>query len=333
MIARGLLSEDASASRDVWSEHETCERYERAMTAVAEIAEKRTTKETNEARKRTWSEYVSFLRRNPFGVSEVTATSADVAAFLHSEYLPKHSGESRTVVPGTGERVMSASAVRTAVSHIAQTYRLLGANEAVNPAASELVRSYRDGYANHLYEHGVREKRAKVFGASKLDALLADMDKRIAASEGFERCNLVMDKAAFLYTWESCARGAECGALLSSQVEREEGVALPGRSKTVRHEPSARIPLQRDAGAERMTFLEASAQLVVCLTSLGVNLQEGDALFRSMNRSRNGYSPGPMQAGVLLKRFQKHLKNAGLFEGETLHSFRRSSIQARGPQS
>jgi hypothetical protein len=35
----------------------------------------------------------------------------------------------------------------------------------------------------------------------------------------------------------------------------------------------------------------------------------------------------PLKAAAMRKRVQQHLKKANLYEGETLHSFRRSAVQ------
>lgn len=50
-------------------------------------------------------------------------------------------------------------------------------------------------------------------------------------------------------------------------------------------------------------------------------------LFRPMNRSRTGFNDSPLSAAALRKRVQHHLQDAGIYEGETLHSFRRSAVQ------
>jgi integrase len=50
-------------------------------------------------------------------------------------------------------------------------------------------------------------------------------------------------------------------------------------------------------------------------------------LFRPLNRSRDGFEDKALSANALRKRVQLHIKEAGLYEGETLHSFRRSAVQ------
>ncbi|GAQ92047.1 hypothetical protein KFL_009110010, partial [Klebsormidium nitens] len=278
--ARGLLSGSAPSNQARWSETETLVHYERSLSEIVAIADRATTAENVSGRKRVFDELSNFLTKNAYGVSVETASPADIATFIHSEYIPKHKGESRTVIPNSGEHVLSASAVKNAISHISRSYTLMGFDGAANPGRSELVKSYRDGYTVLLHDAGVREKRAKVFSEQKLDRLLAFLSEGVARSSGLEQCNLLMDRAAFLYLWESRARGKECRELLHRQVERGEGVALPGWSKTVRQEPSARIPLSAPESSVRLSFLEASAQLIVALKQLGYDLEENGCLFR-----------------------------------------------------
>jgi integrase len=110
-------------------------------------------------------------------------------------------------------------------------------------------------------------------------------------------------------------------------VSYEDGAAYPGWSKTVLQEPSARIPLATVAEGGRLSFLEASVQLIRALEEVGQPVGEKGYLFRALNRSRTGFSNEPISSDALRKRIQKRLVDAGLLEGETLHSFRRSAVQ------
>jgi hypothetical protein len=196
-----------------WSKEETVARYGQSLRAIGEIADLKTTKETNDSRKRTFDEYQRFLAQNPFGISVATATPEDVAAFIHSDWIPNHSGSCRTVLPQTGQPVALASAVRGVVKDISKSYRLLGFEGESNPARSELVKSYRDGYGNLLHHQGVKVKRAKVFSEEKLNTLVDYLMSKIDAAEGINKCVLAMDRTAVLYLWETLARGKECGEI------------------------------------------------------------------------------------------------------------------------
>jgi hypothetical protein len=102
-------------------------------------------------------------------------------------------------VPATGQPVASASAVKGVVKDLSKSYRLLGFEGASNPARSELVKAYRDGYGNVLHQQGVKVKRAKVFSEEKLNALVAFLTKKLGETEGMERCVVAMDQTAVLY--------------------------------------------------------------------------------------------------------------------------------------
>jgi integrase len=76
-----------------------------------------------------------------------------------------------------------------------------------------------------------------------------------------------------------------------------------------------------------MTFLEAASELVRILADHGHDVGETGYLFRALTRNRSGFMNKPITFSALRKRIQKRLQEAGLFEGETLHSFRRSAVQ------
>jgi integrase len=313
---------------EVWSEKETLERYGRAMGDLARIADMKTTEGTTNGRKRTFKEFQEFLQRNPFGVTVETATPEDVGAFLLTNWMPRHSQSCRTVVPSTGAKVASASAVKGVVKNLSKSYTLLGFEGRQNPAKAEVIKSFRDGCERMLHQEGVRVQRAKVFPVAKLDALLAHLRERIESLPvGLERCTAVMDQAAVLYLWESLARGKEAGKLVQDQVNHEDGAAYPGWSKTVRQEPSARIPLKEPSEEGRLSFVEASVELAKELERFGDPLKESSYLIRAQNRSKTGFSDGPISSSALRKRIQRRLQDANLFAGETVHSFRRSAVQ------
>jgi integrase len=63
------------------------------------------------------------------------------------------------------------------------------------------------------------------------------------------------------------------------------------------------------------------------LEASGQPVGENGYLFRSLNRGRSAFVDAPMTSNTLRKRLQKRLKEAGLFDGEIVHSFRRSAGQ------
>jgi hypothetical protein len=251
-----------------------------------------------------------------------TAGPEDVAAFIQSDWIPNHSGNCKTILPQTGQPVASSSAVKGVLSDISKSYRLLGFEGGSNPAMSEVVKSFRDGYENLLHQQGVKVKRAKVFSKGKRNALVEYLTARVGEKEGMERCLLVMDRAAVLYLWETLAKGKECHSeIRHDQIDAGEGTVYPGWTKTIWQEPSARIELAVPGEKERMTFLEAASELVRIMSDNGMEIGETGHLFRAQNRSRNGFDDKPISSSTLRKRVQKRLQEAGLFEGETFAQF------------
>lgn len=298
-------------------------RYEQAVVEGGEVSRKAVSSGFEDGRQKTFAEYERFLES--VGCPEAGAASGvDVVAFLQGWWIPGHQKNCRTRVGGTGEAVASASAVKGVINHIAKSYSILGYSDERNPGKSEPVRSYREGYRVTLRELGVREKRAKVMPEGKVMGLVEYLNGEVRKSRGVERCVAAMDRAVVLYLWESWARGKECGSMEKHQIDFEGGVVRPGWSKTVHEEPSAEISMKN--GNDENTFLWAAGLLMHEMEVRGDG-NSSEFLFRPLNRRRNGFENAGLTAGAMNRRVQKHLQKAGMYEGETLHSFRRSAVQ------
>jgi integrase len=162
-----------------------------------------------------------------------------------------------------------------------------------------------------------------VFKKKKVDDLVEYLERQICGSTGLRKCVFMTDLTAVDYLWESWARGKECGELRADEVNFEDGIAEPSWSKTVRTEPSASIDLTSNG---RGRFLQNAVTLIWEMEKVGHPIGMGH-LFRPLNRRRDGFDDSSLSVGALRKRIQQHLKHAGLFEGETLHSFGRSAVQ------
>jgi integrase len=177
---------------------------------------------------------------------------------------------------------------------------------------------------NSLHDRGVREKRAKIMKEGKVLDLVEYLSRLVGEATGIPKVVLLMDRAAVLYLWESWARGKKVGELEARQIDREDGITLPDWSKTVRSELSGRVELAKSG--QELTFLEGSAELLAEMESQRIELGRG-FLFRPLTTNQRGFRDEPLKSGALKKRAQQHLEKANLFEGETLHSFRRSAVQ------
>jgi integrase len=289
------------------------------LKEAAAVANRSVSKGFEDSRRKTFVEFQDFLALVGQGKRIGNATGLDIIAFVHGFWMKKHRDQCRTIAGG--ERVASASAVKGVVQHLAKSYSMLGYADGSNPAKTEDVKNYRDAYRNQLHDRGVREHRAKVFGPGKVADLISYLEQEIEKAMGVKQCSLIADLAIVHYLWETWSRGKECGELESRQVDPSSGVVRPGWTKTQQTERSAEMLVKRDGG-----FLQASGRLISSMEHLGFPIGNG-FLFRPLNRRRIGFWDEPLGSDAMRRRIQKHLKAAGLFEGETLHSFRRSAVQ------
>ncbi|GAQ88041.1 putative Phage_integrase [Klebsormidium nitens] len=299
------------------------ERYEAAVREGGRVSRKAVSGGFEEEREKTFAEYRESL--TSVGCPDVLeAVGMDVVAFIQGWWLPNHEKNFRTVVEGENKKVASASAVKAVIGHVAKSYSMLGVADAVNPAKSEAVRSYREGYRNELHERGVREKRAKIMSESKVTQLVEHLNREVRSRKGISRCCAAMDRAAVLYLWETWARGKECGTVEAGQVDVADSIVRPGWSKTIREEPSAEIRVR--SGAEPNTFIWAAGLLTHEMSECSVAPGRG-YLFRPLTRRKDGFLDESLSAGAMNRRVQRHMQRAGMHNGETLHSFRRSAVQ------
>lgn len=314
--ARGLTAEGNTAGEAEDSEfiHQF---YTAALQGAAEVAGKSVSGSFEDCRKKTWGEFCTFC--SLVGKRAEDAIDLDVVAFVHGFWLPRHQGACRTKVGNDGVKTASASAIKGVINHLNKSFNMLGRQGEQNPAGSDAVRSYREGYRNMLHEAGVREKRAVLFKEAKVNDFIMWLEEKVGGASGFTRCSLLTDLAIVHYLWETWSRGKECGSVEVRQIAFDDHVVRAGWTKTVREEPSSVIPVERG-------FTEAAARLIHACDQVGDPVGLG-YLFRPLNERRNGFKPEPMSSGTMRRRIQQRLKEAGLYEGETLHSFRRSAVQ------
>jgi integrase len=314
----------ATGNGESWSKAEADNFYRTVLKDAGAIANRSVSKGYEESRRKTWAEFETFVQKVGRGLTIEAARGIDIVAFVHGEWIPEHKKNCRTTVGEAEEKVASAAAIKGVIGHLAKSYAMMGQRDADNPAKEECVTNYREGYRNCLHEQGVREKRAKIMKEGKVRDLVDHLTQLANTAKGLPTVVLLMDRAAVLYLWESWARGKECGELEERQVDRNDEIALPGWSKTIRSEPSGRVELAK--GGHEMTFLEGSAELLAEMELQRIGSGRG-FLFRPMNKSRTGLLDEPLKSPALKKRVQQHMEKADLFEGETLHSFRRSAVQ------
>jgi hypothetical protein len=298
---------------DSWTEEEACLFYESTLGEASQIANWSVSKGFEESRRKTFLKFIDFLGRVGHGKRVENASGLDVVAFVHGIWISKHRDQCRIVAGG--ERVASTSAIKGVIQHIAKSYSMLGFTDESNPAKTKCAKNYRDGYRNKLHDQGVREQRAKVIKPGKICDLASYIKSEIGKASGVKRCCLLVDLVVVHYLWEMWSQGKECGELKARQVDNEKGKISVGWTKTQQTEGDAENSLQSNGN-----FMQAASRLVMNMERIGHSIGNG-YLFRPLNRSRSGFENEPQKSDAMRRRVQKHLKAAGLYEGETLHSF------------
>jgi hypothetical protein len=165
----------------------------------SQIANRSVSSGFEDARKRTFEEFRTYVAKVGRRLTVENAKGIDVVAFVHGKWMPNHRKNFRTTADPGEEEVASASAIKGVIGHLAQSYTMMGWKDAENPAKEEAVISYRDGYRNVLHDKGVREKRAKIMKESKVTDLVEYLTLEIIGkAKGIAKCVLQMDRAAVL---------------------------------------------------------------------------------------------------------------------------------------
>ena len=145
-------------------------RYEKAIEEAGRVSRKAVSRSFEESREKTFQEFKEFW--GSVGGGEMReARGVDIVAFIQGWWLPQHERNFRTRVPGREGKVVSASAVKGVVSQLAKSFSMLGLTDDENPAKTEAVRSYREGYRVKLWEQGVREKEGESDAGAEGDGI------------------------------------------------------------------------------------------------------------------------------------------------------------------
>ena len=310
--------------------------------------EKRWRPTTLAARYRAFGELCSDMAgwHPSLGVTIHNITPELLVGWVEAQFLPRHAGSARTRLTD-GSVVCSSSLVDTCLSHLSTSFELLEpprsgeydpGSRTGNPIKSPTVRRYKAGYLQDLKDRGFQAQAAVVIQEGKVHKLvLALYDASDIAStkgEGVQAATLLRDGVYFLYLWDSWQRGAEGAAIQASKVrvvpggmEVEVGDTKANRSgfsgllsfPCNSHRPELCVV----AGMHRLLRRLALVQGLPCDDPV---IYEG-YVFRKVAPNRRQFSRDAFTGDAAYNRLLKHLKDFGMYDGESLHSFRRGANQ------
>ncbi|GIL66332.1 hypothetical protein Vafri_19905 [Volvox africanus] len=296
-------------------------------------------------------EFHGWLSSRPLPETLLTCGPSVVVEYLEGAWVSHHPGRLRA------DRRPSASALDAVTAHLSTAFRLLGRDgpyDAVsgrgNPCDSTIVRGYTKGNRRAAARSGYCERGAVPLEMGKFHSLCLHLC-RGAASEAqpFHRSLWLRVLAVFTLLWHTYQRGHDIGKLLLSDFRE----VAHGRSEYVGWPlpplgPDFRVPqgtLLRieELGTKTHQGRRAPAIMVrpyqepsACpLGALSLYMDACHAanapvqgyLFRPVTRGGQAYREAALSTEALEHRLGLHLKTAGLFGGETVHSFRRGSLQ------
>lgn len=295
---------------------------------------------TQQDRQRYFAEFLSDLRRFPpaMGLTELTVGPEYILAWLEKEFIPRHVAQCRTLLPD-GSKVCSASLISSVLSHLSTSFEevigrrgpYVAAQPSVgNPCDSPIISLYRKGYKKALVEQGVVELGAIPMTAGKVQQLVQGCRARAASSQD-SRIQLVYrrDALLWLYLWQSWQRGREAGQLTCSRLRwTSAGVNVSlGALKASQLAVFSGSDFYAFSQSE-FSFADALREFTRFCEGLGIDLAHGEGyIFRPLARDGSVAfeTATPLTSDAMYERLIGELKEFQLYEGESVHSFRRGA--------
>ncbi|BDA41868.1 hypothetical protein COCOBI_02-6630 [Coccomyxa sp. Obi] len=149
---------------------------------------------------------------------------------------------------------------------------------------------------------------------------------------------------ACTYLWDSSQRGKEVGllelqdltlpggrsavSLLQSGQLPQELIIEPLGTKTIKGRGKVAIPLQLAApAAAQHCFIHRLSQFLRLCTTTGHPVTQ--YIFRPQSKGGGSFQEAPSSASCIYQRIVKALTEHGLYNGQSVHSYRRGNMQER----
>ena len=292
------------------------------------------------------------------GITLHTMQPSDVMVFLNWVWFPHHG---KTVLD-TGEVMPAASSIRGVMPALEHLFSIHGRSGEWgihrpwnNPCRSQMIEDLGRGTLRHVRIHGPRPIAAHPLEHWKVRALVGSLDSAgeamaiTFASAAYFRMMFMIkkrDSLLFTYLFQSLQRAGEGAAICMSDLSFPDDLQplvpkdprLLTRSSIRIHPPTLKqtdgppppstymdVPRNSDEG---MCFLRRLYHFTVLCEQLGQPLQVNGPIFRPMDpHNRLVFRDCPMTTPACISRLKDALTQAGLYEGETSHSFRRGGMQ------
>jgi hypothetical protein len=266
-----------------------------------------------------------------------SAVPLDIVTYMEGDYVPNHG---RTVLP-TGEVVPAFSTVKGCLAALKRLFDLHGrtgpwSDETLqgNPRTSPLVTDWLGGYERDMLKWGFEACAAYPLSDEKRRALIDYIDgmrAALAATDTKAAALFQRDALLYCYLWDSVQRGAEGARLLFGDIHEDTPLGSFSRPTLLKNRKRLRCgscKLSRENSI--YAFLNRLEAWRATLRVHGAGTSGPSPVFPAVGRgSLLEILDTPISGSVVYERFVSQLKAAGLYCGESVHSFRRGSTQAR----
>lgn len=305
------------------------------------------------------AQFLAHVPRQP-AVTLHNCNPLDLLVFLQTQYSPQHAG---SVTPQQAH-VMAPGSLKNAISALSQGFQELDRcgpwdpySCQGNPARSSAVRSWQNGYCKLASRSGYVSRGAKELVETKVECMLIQLYHLMSHSQDRLATSMyARDGFAISLLWSTGCRGitachADCHEFrLPSSSMSSSTHAVPyiyptfqlSAGSTVEFIPSfLKQSPQRNSCSIQLTVQPEGSKdplvwLHVCMqTAAASGNPISGPIVRPLNRERNAYLPSSLTTKALQHRMTTLLQSMNLYEGESMHSFRRGVAQqmARAGQS
>ena len=289
-------------------------------------------------------EFTNFLSAIPGEKHLLVATAKDVVRFLawkdKSGRTKVHSPQCRYFSFSTGSKQtvckcptrLAAGSVDSLIGKLRAIFATAGRGNSWNdvlgvgnPAAHTDVKKYLKAIQEEQAQARVTPKQAVPLFFEKLHALCKHLRTAVFVSNATptQRYTAARDLAFFCLAFFSADRATDLGRTFTKEVGRlpnHEGLIFNHTfGKTLRGGNSNAFIVKRCDNPTICPVANLETYVTLC-DLMKVELRDG-FLFRTLS-PRGEVSQSPFVGSAVANRLTLHLKDIGLHEGETMHSFR-----------
>lgn len=285
-------------------------------------------------------ELADWLHSTNTGRTLHTCLPEDVMVYLTTHWLPNHAGSTTN----THAKIAAPSSLAGVRSSLSTEFEQLGRNGdwnadtlKGNPMLSNQLRRLTKGYTA-AKSQGYEPQAAEPIYSGKVETLLRHLLHQQQQSTGVDKLLLIRDGLTISMLWQSCFRGFNVGGLRLSNIKTPtNSPAIPFIIPELTLQAGAQLYLYPDVtknrkGGHCTVTLSCDIMCFTTWLQLATAAHEEakqpitNYIMRPLHKGTKTFAEKPMTSSAIWARFTLHLKNAGIYNGESVHSTRRGKM-------